>query len=168
MKTILFYTSIFSAIVLSSCSKSYEFWDISKFKITETALENDEVVKVIYESGGPEGNTDMDFYYHHIVISLKTGDTVNVLSSVNNEFFKEGDKEKIYSFMTHNDEILKAIKNYKIQSEKGLVSEEMNLESFKDVKLNPITKVVRNPSDDHISMNPYPTIVGIIGYKIKP
>lgn len=31
-----------------------------------------------------------------------------------------------------------------------------------------ITKVVRNPSDDHISMNPYPTIVGIIGYKIKP
>jgi hypothetical protein len=73
-------------LLLLGCSRNYEYWDISEFKIAPNALEDGEKIKVIYTSQGPDNNDDLEYYYHLIVISKNSGDTINILTTVNNLF----------------------------------------------------------------------------------
>src|SRR5688572_6818933 len=99
MKKIL--TLLFS-ILLIGCSSSsrYSYWDISKFKMVPDALAEESDVKVIYSYRGPTGGEKKDWYNHLVVISLKSGDTLNLLAMVYPK--DDYDKNKVYQYFGPN------------------------------------------------------------------
>lgn len=150
--------TLLTLLFLTSCGTKYEYWETSKFVIDNTALAESEEIKLLYASRGPNKTADKDFYYHLIVISQKTGDTVNILTTVNNNI-TESDENKIYNFY----------------SEDGLLSNLMRVDpkelteikKIDDVtEMNPpkrLDKVARDPAFDVIANNNYPTVIGFIG-----
>lgn len=93
---ILSVVAIYSLLLLS-CNRGYKFWDISKFNIVDSALHDNEEIKLFYTSQGPGNNKDLEYYVHIIGISQKTGDTVNILTPVNNGFTID-DLDKVYNY----------------------------------------------------------------------
>ena len=63
---------LFLAIIVFalSCKHTDKFWDISEFNMKPTALKDDEPIKLIYTSQGPDYNRNVDYYIHVLVISL--------------------------------------------------------------------------------------------------
>lgn len=146
---------LFCILLLSSCSH-YKFWDISRFNISDSALKENEEIKILYTSRGPDANKNQEYYIHIIAVSQQSGDTVNILTTVDNGFTQE-DKDKVFNFISQNNEAAKYFL--------------MDPEKFKDVKhLNDlpqtspkkITKVVRDPDFDNFANNKYPTVIGFI------
>jgi hypothetical protein len=138
-------------LILSSCAHNYEFWDISKFKMDETALEDNEEIKLLYSSRAPDDNKDMNYYIHLVAVSQKTGDTVNILTTANNGFNQE-DGNKVFNFFNEDNVASKVL-----QEKTG-----NNNSSNK-----PIDKVARDPQFDEIADNNYPTVIGVIGTLAK-
>lgn len=154
MKFIVFFISL--TFLLTNCNEEKNtFWDITKFKIVEGALANYEELKILYASNGPEQTSEDLFYYHIIVVSVKTDDTINILSTVNNDF-KESDQFKVYNFLNQNN--FDSIEN-------KFDSTEISQSSLLDnsLKISRICKVVRDTNFDNITDNNYPTIIGFIG-----
>ncbi|MBK7440831.1 MAG: hypothetical protein IPI65_04665 [Bacteroidetes bacterium] len=81
--------------VIISCNNQYKYWDIEKFHMDEQALKDKEPIKLIYSSQGPNYNKNMDYYVQIIAVSQETGDTVNILSPINNGF-KESDGDSTF------------------------------------------------------------------------
>jgi len=84
-------------LMLISCETDYYFWSIDKFEFKKDALNDDEKVKLLYTSNGPDENTNRDYYYHLIVVSQVTGDTVNVLTASQNGF-NESSENEVFNF----------------------------------------------------------------------
>jgi hypothetical protein len=97
-KVIMIYVLAVLVLLLLSCGSNYKYWDISRFKIDNHALEDNEEIKLIYTSRGPDFNEDKDYYIHVVVVSQRTGDTINVLTTGDNGF-KEGDGDRIFIFL---------------------------------------------------------------------
>lgn len=144
-------------LFLISCGSKYEYWEVSKFKIDNTALEDNEEIKLLYTSRGPDFNKELKYYIHLIAISQKTGDTVNILTTADNGITMD-DKDKIFNFFNQDNLASKLI--------------QMDLDNLKDIKhvddinkaeMKKIDKVARDPKFDNIADNNYPTIIGSIG-----
>ncbi|HEX7846127.1 MAG TPA: hypothetical protein VF476_10040 [Chitinophagaceae bacterium] len=146
-------------LFLASCGSgsTYEFWNISKFNMDKNALEDNEEIKLLYTSRGPDSNKDLEYYIHLIAVSQKTGDTVNILTTVDNGI-TEKDGNKIFNFFNQDNLASKLM--------------QMDLEKLKDIKhidevnnrpSKEIDKVARDPKFDDIADNNYPTIIGSIG-----
>src|ERR1700754_41896 len=91
--------------ILSACSEDathYEFWNTSKFKIDSTVLHDNDEIKLIYTSGSPDDNKDLKYYIHVIAVSQKSGDTVNILTPLDNRFNPE-DGNKVYNFISEDN-----------------------------------------------------------------
>lgn len=153
--TILLF-GLFTFLIIA-CGKRYEFWDISKFRMDNTALEDNEPIKIIYTSRGPDFNNDLKYYIHLIAISQKTGDTVNILTTADNGFTME-EKDKVFNFFNQENLVTKL--------------SQLDLEKLKDInhisdinstELKEINKVARDPKFDYLADNKYPTIIGAIG-----
>ena len=156
MKPIYFYVLL--AMLLTSCGGTkYEFWDLSNFKMKDDALENNEEIKLLYSSRGPGNNEDIDYYIHLIVISQKTGDTVNVLTTANNGF-KTTDKDKVFNFFDKNNAATKIM-----QLKSSDIKSIEDLKGLDEMKLKKIDKVARDPKFDNLANNDYPTVIGSIG-----
>ncbi len=149
------------SLFLLSCSKGYKFWDISKFNIVDTALKDNEEIKILYTSRGPGNNEDLEYYIQLVTVSQKTGYTVNILTPVDNELTMD-DMDKVFNYFDQNNPGTKMIL--------------MNPEHLKDIeKINEaqlsvpkkITKVARDPQFDVIADNHYPTVIGAIGTLTK-
>ena len=140
-------------IIACNNNHGYKFWDISKFNLVDTALKNNEPIKLFYSSRGPNNNDDFDYYFHIIAISLKTGDTVNILTPVEHGFTLE-DKEKEFNYFDRNDI---ATRNLYLSRD----------EPQKDYSTKKIQKVARDPNFDKIADNKFPTVIGTIGVSYK-
>ena len=151
------YVLTITAFVLLGCSSKYKYWDISKFRISSDALQKDEEIKVIYTSQGPDNNKDMAYFIHLIVVSQKNGDTVNVLTTVNNGF-EEDVGDEIFNFIDKNDAMAHLI-NHDLSG----VTEVKELEKFEKINFESIKKVARDPKFDYLADNNYPSIIGYIG-----
>ncbi len=133
--------------LLISCSgDDYQFWDIEKFTMADNALENNEEVKLLYWSGGPDFNKQREYYYHAIVVSEESGDTVNILTAANHGF-DESSQNQTYNYVGNEDLAGKIL-------DKFLGGEKDN-----------IRKVARDASFDDLADNDFPTVIGNIGQK---
>jgi len=149
------YIIVLAIILAVACGSIYEYWDVSKFNMVENALEDNEEVKVIYSSRTPSNEKERDYYIHLVVVSQKTGDTVNILSTFYNRFSETDFNE---TFIFFNEDNLAS--KFTIMT-KEQISEGMNINDFPE-GASP-KKVVRDPSYDYIADNNYPTVIGVIG-----
>lgn len=146
-----------SSCIFTNNQNTYEFWNISKFNIDNNALVDSEEIKLLYSSRGPDYNKDLEYYFHLIAVSQKTGDTVNILTTVNNGF-KTDEAENVYNFF-NQDNIITKMSQMNSDS-----SNQMNhIDDYNNFKYKKISKVARDPNFDYIADNQYPTIIGCIG-----
>ncbi|MFT3703228.1 MAG: hypothetical protein QM802_12700 [Agriterribacter sp.] len=150
------YLILLIFILISGCNSKYEYWDIAKFRMNPHALEDNEKVKMLYSSRGPNDNKKLEYYIHMIVISQKTGDTVNILTTVNNSF-TEADKERVFTFLNASNPITKMMQS---DPDKNNDLSELNNGKLKDIR-----KVARDPKFDNIADNTFPTVIGVIGFE---
>lgn len=143
-------------LLLSSCQNTYEFWNISKFNMDANALEDEEPIKVLYTSRAPDNNKDLEYYIHLVVVSQKTGDTVNLLTTANNGFTEE-DIDKVFNYFGPENIVTKA-SQIDIEELKNMEPRRID-----QMKLQKINKVVRDPKFDYIADNDYPTVIGTVG-----
>lgn len=161
MKKLIVYFLGLSTFLITACENGYEFWDISKFKMDNTALEDNEEVKIIYTSSSPDYNKDLKYYIHLIAVSQKTGDTVNILTTADNGLTSE-DMDKVFNFFIQDNVASKLIQ---MDSEK--IKDIKHIDDINKTELKKIDKVVRDPEFDEIADNNYPTIIGAIGMMTK-
>jgi hypothetical protein len=149
---------LFFLIAVSSCTTKYSFWPVSKFHMDENALAESEKVKVIYTTRGEGENTDA--YVHIIVISKESGDTVNVLTSIDNDF-KQEDSDKSFIYTSRFTDFGK-IFSMRVDKLKEL----HNLDTLKNIQPASYSKVLRDPKFDFLADNNFPTVIGFIGEEI--
>ncbi len=141
-------------ILLTSCGNDY--WEVSKFNMNNNALEDNEQIKLIFSSRGPNYNKEMNYYVHLIAISQKTGDTVNILTTAYNNL-NEDDSDLVFNFINMENNLAKLIQKN--------IEEDLGIKSNYDADItapSKITKVSRDPKFDHIADNNFPTIIGFI------
>lgn len=149
------------SLLLFSCNNRYKFWDISKFNIVESALKDNEEIKILYTTRGPGNNEDLEYYIHLIAVSQKTGDTVNILTPVDNGLTMD-DQDKVFNYFDQNNPATKMM----FMNPENLKDIEKIREAQKSVPKK-ITKVVRDTQFDMIADNNYPTVIGAIGTVTK-
>ena len=148
---------LFFTILIAGCNTqpSYEFWNISRFNLSEDALGEGEEIKLIYTSQAPEKSKE-ECYIHLIVYSQETGDTVNILTTTNNGF-KPEDRDEVYNFFPANSLVAKVMQ---ASSDDVKIS---NIEQLENLEVKKINKVARDPDFDYIADNNYPTMIGFVG-----
>lgn len=142
----LLFLAITAFLTSCSNSSSYEYRDISSYNLSEEALQDEEKIKLIYYSQGPDGNSDLSYYYHVIAISQSTGDTVNVFT-FGDHGFKEGDQHKVFTFYGKDHFATKSVVSNMVENS----------------EVPDISRVVYDPEYDYIAINQYPTVIGSIG-----
>lgn len=128
------------SVLLLSCNHGYKFWDVSKFNIVDTALKDNEEIKLLYCSSGPDNNKDKAYYIQVVAVSQKSGDTVNILTTLNNGFTIE-DKDKVFNYFDQNNPVSKSLQG----------------------DIREIRRVAIDTDFDHIAENKYPAVIGTIG-----
>lgn len=136
----LIFALVVCFCLYASCNVQYKFWSISKFKIVDTALRDNEPIKLLYSSGGPGSNKDLEYYIHVIAVSQQTYDTVNILTPTDKNINLK-DENKVYFYFNQNNSYSQAILKK---------------------STNKIRKVARDPKFDDIADNSYPTVIGTI------
>ena len=137
-----------SVFFIACGGASYEYWPLSKFNMDNTALNNNEEIKLLYSSRSKDYNQDKEYYIHLVVVSVSTGDTVNILTLSDNGFGKDAGS-KTFNYIDGNSVAGKAM------------TEVLGDGESSDVKL---TKVIRDPNFDIIADNDYPTVIGMVGF----
>jgi len=140
-----------------SCGSKYDYWEISKFKIDNTALEDNEEIKLLYTSRGPDNNKELKYYIHLIAVSQKSGDTVNILTTANNGITMD-DRDKIFNFFNQINDDIKLI-----QMDLDNLEDTIHINDINKAEMKKIDKVARDSKFDYIADNTYPTIIGAIG-----
>jgi hypothetical protein len=153
MKKLLF---IFSLLTLFGCGSNYEYWDISHFNMDPNALSDKEEIAVLYTSRAPDYQNDLEHFIHFVVVSRRTGDTVNVLS-ISNNYLKKGDSKKVFHYFGPDNPMSKI----DLMRNQGITVQNVN--DIATDKLYAIKHVLRDPSFDFIANNTHPTVIGTIG-----
>jgi len=151
----------FLIFVFTSCDHGYEFWDISKFNIVDTALKDNEEIKLLYSSRGPGNNKDLEYYIQIVAVSQKTGDTVNILTTDENGFAAD-DGDRVFNYFNQDNLITKIT-----QSDLDKLKDLKNVDDIGKTAPKKILKVARDPKFDDIADNTYPTVIGSIGTTSK-
>jgi hypothetical protein len=146
-------------ILLFSCTSKYKYWDISKFDMKPMALKDGEEIKLLYSSRGPDHDQDLSYFYHMIVVSQKTGDTVNLLTFAINMAGNDNGNKVLNYLSLDNPATATTLR----------IFEEINhLDTTGNITIGKISKVARDPQFDHIADNKYPTVIGMYGSIINP
>ena len=157
LKAFVFSILFTLANMFMGCQNSYEFWDISKFKMDSLALSDNEPIRLLYTSRGPDNNKALTYYIHIVAVSEKSGDTVNILTTIDNGFTAD-DEGKIYNFFDHNNIATKIS-----HSDYDNLADANKIEEIQQAGLKKINKVARDPKFDDIADNTYQTVIGSIG-----
>lgn len=157
MKKMTIYFLGLLTFLMTSCGNKYEFWEISKFKIDNNALEDNEAIKLLYTSHGPDYNKELKYYIHLIAVSQKSGDTVNILTTAHYRITRE-DEDKIFNFFNQDNVASKLI-----QMDLDKIQDIKHIDAINKKEMKKIDKVARDPKFDDIADNNYPTIIGSIG-----
>lgn len=155
------YITVLLTIILTSCGSKYEYWDISKFNIDNSSLEDNEEIKLLYTSRGPDNNKNLEYYIQLIAISQKTGDTVNILTTADNGITMS-DKNKVFNFF-NQDNVVSKLSQMDFESIKNI----KHVDEIDKMKTSKINKVARDPNFDNLADNDFPTIIGSIGTMTK-
>lgn len=145
------------ALVFASCGGKYKFWDISEFNMDSRALEDNEEIKILYFSQGPDDNEEKEYYMQLVVVSQKTGDTVNILTTVNH-YLTMDDKDKVFNFF-NQDNFATKIGQMDLKN----IDDLKHIDDLANQPTQNITKVARDPEFDFVADNDYPTIIGSMG-----
>lgn len=121
------------------------------------ALQNEERVNIIYASGGPDANQDMNYFFHLVAVSLESGDTVNILTTEQN-LLNETDDYKIYNYFNEDD-----ISTKLAQMNLDSIEHITHIDQIERIQLKRPKKVVRDPEFNMIGDNNFPTVIGSIG-----
>lgn len=146
--------SLLLVLIATSCSE-YSFRSIDEFVFDETALHDEEYVKIIYSSGAPDDGVSVDYYVHMIGVSQETNDTVNIFTT--STYMVDAGK-LFYYFISENTDSGKLFKNLQ------KVIDGAQLSDLSDDKLE---KVVSNRNGQDWEINDYPTICGTLATDIK-
>ncbi len=125
------------------------------------ALKDNEMVEIMYCSGEPGNNTELNYYLHYIVISQVTGDTVNVLSTMLTDGISA--ENRIFSFCDENSMMTKALQNIDVmarQSNRSIHPDELTTKR--------LDRVVINSKLTWSGKNNYPTVIGVLATQTKP
>lgn len=148
-----------------TCGSNDEYWDISKFQIDDTVLEDGEEIKLLYASNRPGNNKDLEYYIHLIAISQETGDTINILTVLDNDISRN-DKDKVFNFF-NQDNLASQVTSGIVQMDMENLKDINHIDDFKQMEPPKIKKVARDPAFDKIADNDFPTIIGSIGIMTK-
>lgn len=143
-------------IVFYGCDFGHDYWQLSRFNMVPNALEDKEEIGVIYSSGCPDLAVNMDSFVHLIVVSKKSGDTVNVLT-MECDVVNFSDTLPTYNFFNIENQ-LKLIRS--IEGSGGTYPF-MNIKDT--TRWRNFQTVVRDPKYDFIAENKFPTLIGTIG-----
>lgn len=155
MKIVLAFTFCF--LFLLSCNEGYKFWDVSHFNLVDTAVKDNDEVKLLYSSRGPNSNGKLEYYIQIIAVLQKNGDTVNILTPVDNGF-TINDKDKVFNYFDQNNLAYKLI-----LMNPDKLSDFENIDEANNFVPKKIKKVARDPKFDNLADNRYPTVIGSIG-----
>ena len=147
-------------IILSSCGQKFEFWELSKFNLSNNALADNEEVRIIYYYAGPfDTQVDEGFYRHAIVVSLMSKDTFNVLTFPTPSLYKLSKENNRFVYNDH-PVIDKAIP--KIDDFPKEVKEKLLNDSIHEVSWAKYKRVARDPHFDYLADNNYKTVIGTL------
>lgn len=146
---------IILAAFLASCQPKLEFRDFNDFKISDFVETNDKV-ELLYASGSPDNNPNLDYFIHLVAIHKASGDTINILTTFNRGG-GSGDAKNIFKFYKQNSD--EGQKFYEKAHQKS-IEKNNKLDAAK--ALSNINKVVRDKRFDQIAKNNFPTVVGFI------
>ena len=124
-----------------------------------SALKDGEEIKLLYSSRGPDYNQDLNYFYHIVVVSQKTGDTVNLLTFAMNTGGND-DGNKVFNYFSLN--------NPTTASTLLIFEKESHLDTTGNITIGKISKVARDPQFDDIADNKYPTVIGMYGTITNP
>lgn len=154
-RLLIYFTTLM--LLLGACGHTYEYWPISQFNMDSSALIDNEEVKLLYSSQGPDNNQELEYYIHLIVISQMTGDTVNLLTTLDNGL-SMADKDKVYVYFDEDNIMTKISLMDEEAIKGGMVADEID-----KIETKRIDKVARDPKFDFIADNDFPTVIGILG-----
>lgn len=160
MRSFLIIQVVFLIALLPGCgSKGYQYWEVSKFRMDRNALQDGEKIKLLYMSRGPETDKEQDFYYHFVVVSQETGDTVNILTAFDHSF-SEDDGDKVFNFVSEDSPVTRLLQG-------GNLEDVKHIDDVRSVELKKFDKVARDPAFDHVADNNYPTVIGMIATTVS-
>ena len=102
-----------------------------------------------------------------MIVSKKTGDTVNVLSTKNitlNKLTENKNRIRFVSLSGESMNFLRQLNEKHLKDEQLKKSLENNNQIKSNINLN-IEKVARDPEFDNIAANDHPAIIGYLGVK---
>lgn len=161
MTRILYFTILI--LLISSCQSKFDFVPVEEFEIVNNRLKNHEQVKVLYYCPGPfDDEIEQGFYRQAIVVSIETKDTLNVLTFPNSELDNLTLNDNLLFFNDHPN-VKKAVGDF------NSLPEEMKemLENIDTTKVSwpKYTIVAKDPEDNHLTNNKYPTVIGSLTNK---
>ena len=140
MTKILYVIGV-SLVLLMGCDPGYPHWELSRFRMDPSALGHYEKVNLLYVSKRPWMKSRHNFYYHLVVVSQSSQQTINILTPTQHST-NPIDRETTYLFLPEDHSLTR-------------------LELQKTP--NP-THVIRNPAFDAIADNDFPTVVGLVRF----
>ncbi len=143
---------------LCSCNSKYGFRDVSSFKIDSAALKANEPIEVIYASGGPDYNSKAAYFYHYMVVSQQTGDTINLLSPF--VIVKPSEDNRLFNFIPYHSTSGKMLMRSMV-TEMG--ADATNLPDVDSLVLPEPKQVVVNHDFEAMSNNQHRWTIGFLG-----
>lgn len=126
--------------------------DVSKFKIDTTMLHDGDSVKVLCASLKLFPTDTISYYVHTVVVSLKTGDTVNVLASGSINITEENRITEFYSFNNKFALAMQSMNDIKT-GENSIIPKEKKYK-----------KVHSDPQFIALKTSHFPSVIGMLSY----
>ena len=124
--------------------------NISEFKVDTIALHDNEGIEVLCASDRVFPTDDINYFVQAVVVSLETGDTVNVLVAGT---INITESNRLSRFVSSNNDIAKVLQNLN-NIEDGT--------NVKDLEPPKFDKVYRNPEYISLKTSHFPSIIGMI------
>jgi hypothetical protein len=154
------FLSIFFILIINfySCQNKYSFWELDQFNLNENALNDNQVVSIIYYCEGPYDNqVEQGFYRHAIVINNDSKDTINVLTFPNPELKYSTSNSNLFVY-NNRPNLNKELANFEDLPDD--INNMMKKIDSTKVSWEKFSKVVRDPDYDYIANNKYKTVIG--------
>ena len=156
--SILFYSceENVQQAVTEEPSKQNFFVDVSECTLVDSLLKDGDVLEILASSGNISSSTKMDFYLLFLVKSLRTGDTLNVLST---NFYKARIDDPQVNFVSQDNVMGKIIGNIdQINENESTPIAELKEKNF--------DKVYYDTDYIQVDVRKYPAVIGSIGDKV--
>jgi hypothetical protein len=147
-------------IIISSCGNDFVERDITEYNLQQEALPDGSMVELLYTSGGPDLNKELEYYYQYIVIEKQSGDTFRVLAPY--VFGVDGSENNLqYTSITSKDKGKMLTSLYLINPD--LADKYKNINDIDSIPKFNINKVICHYKIFVIEVENYPTVIGFLG-----